>query len=197
MKLLTGKRHRIHPPENPRQKRQATAVYLQSFGHNFKPLSQSFLKQVRLLEQNINPDRTIVVFEDDKVVGIAGMRFHGRQMYHFSLKLLINEMGVFQGILSWLAIGFICKNQDRNELLIDGLTVRKGYRGKGVGRLMVQEIQRVATEEGLEWVRLSVAVGNDAALHLYQSCGFSVTYPDTFLGQEGPEKIEMIWKCGD
>lgn len=48
-------------------------------------------------------------------------------------------------------------------------------RGRGIGRLLVEAVVKWAVELDPPSVDLWVTRGNDAALALYQSCGFAVT----------------------
>ncbi len=60
----------------------------------------------------------------------------------------------------------------RGEL---GITVRKAWWGKGVGRRMMNLLQDRAKENGLEMITLTVAAENRRAAALYQSLGYRET----------------------
>lgn len=55
-----------------------------------------------------------------------------------------------------------------------GIAVKANYRGTGTGKRIMEELDIVAWEHGLERVRLSVDVGNEAAKGLYERFGFEV-----------------------
>ena len=53
-----------------------------------------------------------------------------------------------------------------------GIAVRKGDRGRGVGRSLMEGLIELARETGLPGLSLSVEDGNSRAAHLYESLGF-------------------------
>jgi ribosomal protein S18 acetylase RimI-like enzyme len=55
---------------------------------------------------------------------------------------------------------------------IGGIGVRSAYRGKGIGRLLMEELVNVARAHHLERVQLEVIEGNTAAQELYKKVGF-------------------------
>jgi RimJ/RimL family protein N-acetyltransferase len=54
------------------------------------------------------------------------------------------------------------------------MAVRKTFRGKGIGRLLLEKALEWAAEAGIEKVTLSVFSTNTAALELYRASGFEV-----------------------
>ena len=53
-----------------------------------------------------------------------------------------------------------------------GMGVHKDYRGRGIGRLLLEAALAKAKEIGLIRVDLTVYAGNTAAISLYRKCGF-------------------------
>ena len=53
-----------------------------------------------------------------------------------------------------------------------GIFIKKGYRDKGIGELMMQQALKYANKEGIKIVKLSVFANNDRAIHLYKKLGF-------------------------
>ena len=52
-----------------------------------------------------------------------------------------------------------------------GIFIKKGYRDKGIGELMMQQALKYANKEGIKIVKLSVFANNDRAIHLYKKFG--------------------------
>ncbi len=59
--------------------------------------------------------------------------------------------------------------------LIEDLVVEEGYRGQGVGRLLLGELLRLAEERGLKRVQLLADRTNTPALEFYARHGWSTT----------------------
>lgn len=65
--------------------------------------------------------------------------------------------------------------------------VAPGHRGRGVGRLLMTALLDEARAQGVPGLSLSVEDGNDAARHLYESCGFTV------VGRNGDSDTLVLW----
>jgi ribosomal protein S18 acetylase RimI-like enzyme len=55
---------------------------------------------------------------------------------------------------------------------ISDVVVLPGYRGKGIGRLIMEKAERYAVDQGATTIRLAVLAKNDTARSLYYSYGF-------------------------
>ena len=62
---------------------------------------------------------------------------------------------------------------DERALELSGVVVRTGYRGRGVGRALVQEVARFAGEMGVEWVELKTFAPNQGAMAFWEGLGFT------------------------
>jgi ribosomal-protein-alanine N-acetyltransferase len=58
------------------------------------------------------------------------------------------------------------------ELKINDFAVLEEFRGKGLGRWLLQELLDDARERGCSWASLEVRENNDPALALYRRAGF-------------------------
>ena len=58
------------------------------------------------------------------------------------------------------------------SLNVHDLAVRTGYRGRGVGRLLLEEIERRAHARGSSKLTLEVHASNEGAIRLYRRFGF-------------------------
>ncbi len=79
-------------------------------------------------------------------------------------------------------VGFISFNEDvKNDhlivkeipvLYISDLVVRKDYRSHGIGKLLMQEVERIAKEKGIQYLKLTVFSKNSLADNFYKKYGF-------------------------
>jgi GNAT superfamily N-acetyltransferase len=93
-----------------------------------------------------NPDAVLLVVEDDEgeVVGMAHGEAHTPSRF-----------------------------SDERALELSGVVVRAGYRGRGVGRELVHEACRFASERGIAWVELKTFAPNRGAMEFWEDLGFT------------------------
>jgi GNAT superfamily N-acetyltransferase len=61
---------------------------------------------------------------------------------------------------------------DERALELSGVVVRAGYRGRGVGRELVQEAARFAREREIPWIELKTFAPNRGAMEFWENLGF-------------------------
>lgn len=59
-----------------------------------------------------------------------------------------------------------------DECYIANVAVKKDYRKKGLGRILVENALKVAKDKGCSFITLEVRVSNLPAIALYEKCGF-------------------------
>jgi len=62
---------------------------------------------------------------------------------------------------------------DERSLELSGVVVRSDFRGQGVGRALVADAARFATERGIPWVELKTFSPNQGAMEFWESLGFT------------------------
>jgi GNAT superfamily N-acetyltransferase len=62
---------------------------------------------------------------------------------------------------------------DERALELSGVTVRAGYRGRGVGRALVAEAARFAGDTGVDWIELKTFAPNQGAMAFWEGLGFT------------------------
>ena len=71
--------------------------------------------------------------------------------------------------------GYIVARMGADELHINNVAVREDYRGRGIGRRLLNSILEEAKRSGANAAYLELRAGNSPALALYKKCGFRVT----------------------
>ena len=59
------------------------------------------------------------------------------------------------------------------DAFVDELTIDAPFRGKGIGRAVMEQIEMHLRPTGIRALHLEVEEGNEAARHLYESQGFT------------------------
>lgn len=78
-------------------------------------------------------------------------------------------------------LGYCISHKDRvppvykcqNQMAVSDIYVRKKYRGKGIGKILLQEVQKWAKKKGARFLTLSMDTKNRKAASLYEKFGFS------------------------
>ena len=73
-----------------------------------------------------------------------------------------------------MIIGFACTTFIQQYLLtIDNFTIRKEFRGKGIGSLFLGDVLKKGRKLGIKTFTLEVRESNQTAIRLYNKFGFS------------------------
>jgi ribosomal protein S18 acetylase RimI-like enzyme len=109
---------------------------------------------------------------------------------HGSLRFLHNIVrfpgcGVFEPTFSWMLrdkrsralVGMVLSSRVAPEVAhITQLCIAQTHRGRGLGRLLLDQNAESLTQAGLEAVTLTVTEGNDTAVRLYERFGFKLRH---------------------
>jgi [ribosomal protein S18]-alanine N-acetyltransferase len=71
--------------------------------------------------------------------------------------------------------GYIVARLGAEELHINNVAVRANYRGQGIGYELIKWILTQGRKANVNCAFLELRAGNEAALALYEKCGFEVT----------------------
>ena len=66
----------------------------------------------------------------------------------------------------------------------DSVYVHHDHRGRGVGRLLLEELVRLATLHGFHAVMARIVDGHDASISLHRSCGFALVGVEREVGRK-------------
>lgn len=66
-------------------------------------------------------------------------------------------------------------NGKANVMIIDSVEVKEKFRGKGYGKMLLEEAIDTAKEEGVDSIELQVNADNEVAKRLYLKVGFEKT----------------------
>lgn len=76
-------------------------------------------------------------------------------------------------------VAYFCVERHPRSLFISSIQVRKGWRGKGIGRAMMERVEAMALLQGLNAVELWVQNMNRRAISFYRYLGYR------FVAQRG------------
>ena len=86
----------------------------------------------------------------------------------------VGAFGVFEveGASEPVAILEIAREEWNNRLIITQLLVNEGYRGQGLGKMLVDKAIEIAKEEDFRLITLETQTCNIPAIEFYKKCGF-------------------------
>ena len=76
-------------------------------------------------------------------------------------------------------------------LYITEVAVHPSARRRGIGEMLLQSVERLATEQQIETIFLHVDVVNHGALALYKKCGYQLTNSDDPILQEFTQSLNL------
>jgi len=87
--------------------------------------------------------------------------------------------------------GYICPTLVLDEGHIMDVAVHPDFRGRGVGRLLVERVMGDCRDAGAAYVSLEVRVSNAAAIALYRGLGFTETRTRRRYYENGEDALLM------
>ncbi len=107
-------------------------------------------------------DRLLGAFEGDQLAGIVGLAFEPRE-------------------------------KARHKVTLFGMYVTQAYQQRGLGRELVEAaLAEARGQKRLKLIQLTVTAGNEAALALYQRCGFIQYGLEPLAVRVGDEYFDKI-----
>jgi ribosomal protein S18 acetylase RimI-like enzyme len=116
------------------------------------------------LEQNV-----------EQAIGILnGHDWRWRKTRHIDDDVRANPAGVFVAESEGQVIGYITALIDREagKGRIPNLAVAAEFRGRGLGRQLIEHALDYFRREGLAYAMIETMAQNEAGQHLYPACGF-------------------------
>ncbi|VVO37527.1 GNAT family N-acetyltransferase [Pseudomonas fluorescens] len=153
---------------NPQHATRYRALMLEAYGLHPEAFTSSVAERATMplawweLRLSDPLDLLLGAFEGDNLVGIVGLAFEPRE-------------------------------KARHKATLFGLYVSAGSRQGGLGYQLVQTaLAEARTHKGLKLIQLTVTAGNDAALALYQRCGFVQFGLEPLAVRVGVEYLDKI-----
>ncbi|MFE2111599.1 GNAT family N-acetyltransferase [Kitasatospora sp. NPDC059463] len=167
---------------------RVAALYWEAFGRKLGPALDPPEAGRAFIAGHLHHDRGIVAVQGGEVVGVAGYRLGGRGLTGGGAGDVLAAYGPVLGLPRLAVLALFERRPGQGELVMDGIAVDAGQRGRGIGGLLLTEVAAVAAEQGCHRIRLDVIDVNPRARALYERHGFTATrtertpYLRTLLG---------------
>ena len=66
----------------------------------------------------------------------------------------------------------------------DSVYVHHDHRGRGIGRIVLEELVRLATSHGFHSMMARIVGGHEASIRLHESCGFALVGTEREVGRK-------------
>lgn len=159
----------------PEHIKGAARLYAFAFQKKFEKILDHPEAVSQLLEDGINPQRGIAALsQSNELLGISGFHMHGTSFTDLQIRSLVRKYGIIKGVFKFimLALLFHRKPDNKHQLLMDGIVVKEGNRGRGTGKLLFAELEKLALQNHMTSIRLDVIDENPKAKILYGKLGF-------------------------
>ena len=153
--------------------RRAAEIYCEAFERKIRLIRPSKERGISLFEKIINWNNAICAMENEECVGIAGLQHGNESFITPTPRAFIQTVGLLRGLLGYVAFRMMGQTITDGELRIESLAVLSSCRGKGIGSLLLAEVNKNAQKEGYKTISLEVVDTNQDARRLYERNGYS------------------------
>lgn len=161
----------LHPHLRP----DAARIYWEAFGGKLGRILGPDPQALAFLERVIRADLCIAALDDQgALLGLAGFKTPAGSFAGGSRADLTAIYGPFGGLWRGWILGALSGEVDNDRFLVDGISVTRAERGRGVGSLLLAALCDEAREQGYSAIRLDVIDTNWRARALYERHGFTV-----------------------
>ena len=152
--------------------RRAAELFCDAFERKLRLLLPSKIKGIDLFEKIIIRENAISAIYKNECVGIAGLH-HGKEGFiNPKIKVFIQTVGLIRGLRGYLVFRMMKNTIPDDELRIESFAVMSSSRGKGIGSILLAEVDRIAKRDGYKTISLEVVDTNPDARRLYERKGF-------------------------
>lgn len=133
------------------------------------------LETLRRLTVESFPGVTLEQNVEEALGELEGHDWKWRKARHVDEDVAANPTGIFVAESNGLVVGYISTRIDRTagKGRIPNLVVAEEFRGRGVGRLLIEHALDYFRREKLAYAMIETMAQNEIGNHLYRSCGFA------------------------
>jgi ribosomal protein S18 acetylase RimI-like enzyme len=159
-------------------KEDAARLYAIAFQTKFLKILGSPEEVRQLLKDGINIQRGIsAISADNELLGISGFQLDNTSLTDIKFRTCVSKYGIIKGTLKYVVLAaiFYRKPDKKSQLLMDGIAVKEGNRGRGIGKQLFIELEKFSIQSKMTSIKLDVIDENPKAKKLYESIGFVPT----------------------
>lgn len=132
----------------------------------------------QLIKEGLNIQRGIsAISTDNELLGISGFKLDNSLLIDIKFRTYVSKYGIIKETLKYVVLSaiFYRKPDKKSQLLMDGIAVKEGNRGRGIGKQLFIALEKFSIQYKMTSIRLDVIDENPKAKKLYESIGFVPT----------------------
>ncbi|MEO1510193.1 MAG: GNAT family N-acetyltransferase [Cyanobacteria bacterium J06633_23] len=153
-------------------KSSASALLLSAFREKLLPVLGDDERAQHVVEESINSTNCIAAIDDQKLVGLLGVRNDQGLFFRPTLKLMTTAYGVVGGLLRKACLALLEHATAPDEWYVFCVAVSEEARGQGIGSHLFARLEERAIQNGATKISLQVINTNPRAKVLYERLGF-------------------------
>lgn len=165
---------------NKVQKEQVTKLFYEQFGSKMRHLwilSNNNKKGEKVLKNSIDFENGIFVLENDNVIAFLGYNTSDKCFLHFSYDSFNSAFNIYGSFLRNIITKYLYKPRKKvllNEINIEAIVVSPHFQGKGIGKRLLEKINKYAIINQKNVLTLEVINTNSNAIRLYERFGYTM-----------------------
>lgn len=103
----------------------------------------------QLIKEGLNIQRGIsAISTDNELLGISGFKLDNSSLIDIKFRTYVSKYGIIKGILKYvvLSVMFYRKPDKKCQLLMDGIAVKEGNRGRGIGKQLFIALEKFSIQ---------------------------------------------------
>ncbi|MEO0759840.1 MAG: GNAT family N-acetyltransferase [Cyanobacteria bacterium J06648_16] len=153
-------------------KSSASRLLLSAFREKLLPVLGDDERAQHVVEESINSTNCIAAIDDQKLVGLLGVRNDQGLFFRPTLKLMTTAYGVVGGLLRKACLALLEHATAPDEWYVFCVAVSEEARGQGIGSHLFARLEERAIQNGATKISLQVINTNPRAKVLYERLGF-------------------------
>jgi GNAT superfamily N-acetyltransferase len=151
---------------------QVAKLIYDTFVDKFRYTIGPRYKGISFIAASLQSEFGLVAFHEGKFVGVACAKTDKGELFQVRFSTWIRTYHIRALQSFFIGFPFWYERNEPEVLTLASLSIKKGFRGKGIGTKIVKEFIRYGSAEGFQAVKLAVINSNVRAKELYERLGF-------------------------
>ncbi|MFJ1702947.1 GNAT family N-acetyltransferase [Kitasatospora sp. NPDC088346] len=151
-------------------------LYWEAFGRKLGPALGPPERGRAFVAAHLRPDRGVTALLDGRVVAVAGYRHEGRSLVDGTAAQVARAYGPLAALPRLAVLALLEHRLGPGLLAVESIAVDGALRGRGVGTLLLAELDRIAAEHRYDGLTLDVVDANPRARALYERHGYAARH---------------------